>query len=35
MEKLEESCVDSVVFKPFTLKDIQEAVQEMLDKSVL
>lgn len=35
MEKLEESCVDSVLFKPFTLEDIQEAVQEMLDKSAL
>lgn len=35
MEKLEESCVDSVVFKPFTLEDIQEAVQEMLDKNAL
>jgi CheY-like chemotaxis protein len=35
MEKFEESCVDSVVFKPFGLEDIQEAVQEMLDKSAL
>ena len=35
MEKLEESCVDSVVFKPFTLEGIQEAVQEMLDKNAL
>jgi len=35
MEKLEESCVDSVVFKPFTLEDIQETVQEMLDKNAL
>jgi two-component system cell cycle sensor histidine kinase/response regulator CckA len=35
MEKLEDSCVDSVVFKPFTLEDIQEAVQEMLDKTAL
>ena len=35
MEKLEESFVDSVVFKPFTLEDIQEAVQEMLEKNAL
>ena len=35
MEKLKGSCVDSVVFKPFTLEDIQQAVQEMLDKSAL
>lgn len=30
MEKLEGSCVDSVMFKPFRLEDIQETVQNML-----
>lgn len=30
MEKLKESSVDSVVFKPFVLEDIQETVQKML-----
>ena len=32
MEKLKGSCVDSVVFKPFTLEDIQETVKIMLDE---
>jgi len=32
MEKLKGSCVDSVMFKPFTLEDIQETVRIMLDE---
>lgn len=34
MEELEGSCVDSVVFKPFMLEDIQETVQIMLDERI-
>jgi len=30
MEELEGSCVDSVMFKPFALEDIQETVQQLL-----
>ena len=30
MGKLEGSCVDSVVFKPFSLEDIEETVQNLL-----
>jgi CheY-like chemotaxis protein len=30
MEKLEGSCIDSVMFKPFALEDIQETVQKLL-----
>jgi CheY-like chemotaxis protein len=30
MEELEGSCVDSVMFKPFALEDIQEIVQNLL-----
>lgn len=30
-KKLEGTCIDSVMFKPFRLKDIQETVQAMLD----
>lgn len=30
MESLKESCVDSVMFKPFTLEDIQKTVQNIL-----
>lgn len=33
MEKLKGSCVDSVMFKPFTLEDIQETVRIMLDEN--
>ena len=32
MDKLEGSCVDSVMFKPFTLEEIQETVKIMLDE---
>jgi len=32
MEKLKGSCVDSVVFKPFTSEDIQETVRTMIDE---
>ncbi|MBA7708509.1 Regulatory protein AtoC [subsurface metagenome] len=35
MEKLEGSCVDSVMFKPFRLEDIQETVQNMLHTGYL
>ncbi len=35
MEKLKGSCVDSVLFKPFKLEDIQEMVQKMLGNRTL
>lgn len=35
MEKLKGSCVDSVLFKPFRLEDIQEMVQKMLGNRTL
>jgi len=35
MEKLKGSCVESVLFKPFRLKDIQEMVQKMLGNKTL
>ena len=35
MEKLKGSCVDSVLFKPFRLEDIQEIIQKMLDNRAL
>jgi CheY-like chemotaxis protein len=35
MEKLKGSCVDSVLFKPFRLEDIQEMVQKMLGNRAL
>jgi two-component system capsular synthesis sensor histidine kinase RcsC len=35
MEKLKGGCVDSVLFKPFRLEDIQEMVQKMLGDRTL
>ena len=35
MEKLKGSCVDSVLFKPFRLEDVQAVVQKMLDTRAL
>jgi len=35
MKKLKGSCVDSVLFKPFRLEDIQEMVQKMLGNRTL
>jgi two-component system capsular synthesis sensor histidine kinase RcsC len=35
MEKLKGGCVDSVLFKPFRLEDIQEMVQKMLGNRTL
>jgi CheY-like chemotaxis protein len=35
MEKLKGSCVDSVLFKPFRLEDIQEMIQKMLGNRTL
>jgi len=35
MEKLKGSCVESVLFKPFRLEDIQEMVQKMLGNKKL
>jgi CheY-like chemotaxis protein len=32
MERLKGSCIDSVLFKPFMLEDIQKTVQIMLDE---
>ena len=34
-EKLNESCVDSALFKPFCLEDIRETVQKMLDNRAM
>jgi len=31
VERLKDRCVDSVLFKPFRLEEIQEMVQKMLD----
>jgi CheY-like chemotaxis protein len=35
IEKLKESRVDSVVFKPFTMKSIKKNVRDILDNSAL
>jgi CheY-like chemotaxis protein len=35
IEQLKESCVDSVVFKPFTLRSIKKNVRDVLDNSAL
>lgn len=32
MERLKGSCIDSILFKPFMLEDIQKTVQIMLDE---
>ncbi len=32
MERLKGSCIDSILFKPFTLEDLQETVQIALDE---
>lgn len=32
MERLKGSCIDSILFKPFTLEDLQKTVQTMLDE---
>jgi len=32
MERLKGSCIDSILFKPFTLEDLQKTVQIMLDE---
>lgn len=34
MERLEGSCIDSILFKPFMLEDIQKTVQIMLDEKL-
>ncbi len=34
MERLEESCIDSILFKPFMLEDIQKTVQTLLDEKL-
>ena len=33
MERSEGSCVDSVLFKPFKLEDIEKTVQRLIDKA--
>jgi CheY-like chemotaxis protein len=35
IEQLKESCVDSVVFKPFTLRSIKKNVRDVLDNRAL
>ena len=32
MKRLKGSCIDSILFKPFTLEDLQKTVQTMLDE---
>jgi hypothetical protein len=32
MKRLKGSCIDSILFKPFTLEDLQKTVQIMLDE---
>lgn len=34
MERLKGSCIDSILFKPFMLEDIQETVHIMLDEKL-
>ena len=34
MERLKGSCIDSILFKPFMLEDIQKTVQIMLDEKL-